>query len=153
MSSFIRFPTSVAPVSARDSIWPEYREPGCLSYWPLPRKEEKPTSRVLFEFSPEQGDEVFAALVSSGVPASFIGRGADCDLIAVNANHIPISSRIHACPPGATVIADDAIRATGESKPSCALLAVFSPLVCLLSVHCRLQPLLPSFSACAPPET
>jgi hypothetical protein len=68
----------------------------------------------LFEFSPEQGDEVFAALVSSGVPASFIGRGADCDLIAVNANHIPISSRIHACPPGATVIADDAIRATAK---------------------------------------
>ena len=43
-------------------------------------------SKVILSFSPETSDRVFDLLVSEGVPARFVRRGVDADVIAVPAS-------------------------------------------------------------------
>ena len=42
--------------------------------------------RLLISFDPEASDQAYALLVDKGVPAEFIRRGTDGDIIAVPAN-------------------------------------------------------------------
>jgi hypothetical protein len=50
--------------------------------------------QVTLSLDPEASDRVFAVLVSNGIPARFVSRGAEGDVIAVPSRQAPRVRRL-----------------------------------------------------------
>ena len=49
---------------------------------------------ILLELLPDQSDVAFATLVSNGIPASFVRRGVDCDVVSVPSKYASVTRRL-----------------------------------------------------------